>query len=362
MPDTSVKYFDSTMSGAAALSGTAGTLIGVLDACLVNGFGSVTLTSLVVASNVATATVSGGHGFAMVGTVGPVVRIAGATPSGLNGDWRLASVPNSTTFTFATTGISDQTATGMITAKRAPAGFSKAFTGTNKAAYRADALSSTRLYLRIDDTGTTSATAIMYEAMTAVDTGTGLSPTSGSVTWAKGSSQPWAIFADDRAVYLLTNTSGVNGMFFGDISSVLSPDPYGAALIGSSLGSAGTYLAYLNSATESYLARTWTGIGAAVALTRSSLIPPGGNAYLGQSGSAFPNPPNHAFHAMPVQAFESGLIRGTMPGLWNPLHPAAQLPHQLLVPLTVNNAARVGMLWKFVTTNAAAFDLTGPWR
>jgi len=359
MPDTSVKYFDSAMSGAPALSGSAGSLITVLDACLVNGFVSVTLTSLVVASNVATATVSGGHGFAMVGTVGPVIRIAGATPSGLNGDWRV-TVTSSTAFTFATTGISDQTATGTITAKRAPAGFSKAFTGTNKAAYRADALSSTRLYLRIDDTGTTSATAIMYETMTAVDTGTGLSPTSGSATWSKGSSQPWAIFADDRSVYLLTNLT--NGMFFGDIASVLTPDPYGAALIGSELSSGGTYLAFLNSSTQSWLARTWTGIGAAVALTRSSLIPPGGSAYLGQSGSAFPNPPDHAFHVAPVQAWESGLIRGTMPGLWNPLCPVAQLPHQLLAPLTVNNAERVGMLWNFGTSYAAAFDLTGPWR
>ena len=131
------------MSGAPVLSGTAGTLIAVLDACLVNGFGSVTLNSLVVQNNVATATVSGGHGFAMiVGVnnvspgVGPVVRIDGATPAALNGDWRLASVPNSTTFTFAAEGIPDQTATGTITAKRAPAGWAKAFGGANKAAYQ----------------------------------------------------------------------------------------------------------------------------------------------------------------------------------------------------------------------------------
>ena len=124
MPN-SVRFYDSTMSGAPALSGTAGALIGVLDGCLVDGFGSVTVNSLVVASNVATATVSAGHQFAMIGNTGPVIRIEGATPSGLNGDWRV-TVTGATTFTFATTGISDQTATGMITAKRAPAGFEKA--------------------------------------------------------------------------------------------------------------------------------------------------------------------------------------------------------------------------------------------
>lgn len=35
--DTSVKYLHSAMPGAPVLSGTAGSLISVLDACLVNG-------------------------------------------------------------------------------------------------------------------------------------------------------------------------------------------------------------------------------------------------------------------------------------------------------------------------------------
>lgn len=355
MADTRVKYFSSDMSGAPALSDTAGSLIALLNACLVTGFGSVTVSPLSVASNVATATVSTGHGLTMVGDVGPVVRIEGATPAGLNGDWRV-TVTSSTAFTFATSGISDQTASGTITAKRAPAGFEKAFTGTNKAAYRSLNAAGTQIYLRVDDTGTTSATAIMYETMANVDTGTGLSPTSGNVTWAKGSSLPWAIFADDRAVYLLTNN--VNGMFFGDIASVLSPDPYGAALIGSSVGGGYAYLGYLNSSSQSYLARTWSGIGGAVTMTRQSVR--FSADYLGYAGTAFPNPPDHAFHAAPVYAWES-VLRGLMPGLWNPLHPAAKLLHRLLVPLTVNGAERSGMIWSFGSA-AAAFDLTGPWR
>ncbi|MBL0320610.1 MAG: hypothetical protein IPP74_15140 [Alphaproteobacteria bacterium] len=120
MPN-SVRYYDSTMSGAPQTTTSTGTFIPVLIACLQDGFGSVTVNSLVVASNVATATVSAGHQFAMVGSTGPVIRISGASPSGLNGDWRI-TVVDSTHFTFTTTGISDQTATGTISAKRAPAG------------------------------------------------------------------------------------------------------------------------------------------------------------------------------------------------------------------------------------------------
>ena len=350
MADTRVKYFSSDMSGAPALSDTAGSLIALLNACLVTGFGSVTVSPLSVASNVATATVSTGHGLTMVGDVGPVVRIEGATPAGLNGDWRV-TVTSSTAFTFATSGISDQTATGTITAKRAPAGFEKAFTGTNKAAYRSLDVQSTRLYFRVDDSGTTNATAIMYEVMSGIDTGTGLAPTSGSVTWTKGSSQPWGLFSDGRAVYLMTN--GDRGMFFGDIASVLDPDPYGAALIASS------YFSYLSYPYESYLSRTWTGIGSAIAMPRYS-INPGSNPYLGYVGANFPNPPDNAFHAAPVYAWEN-VMRGTMPGLWNPLHPASQLIHKGVVPLTVSGGARTGIVWKF-SSMAAVFDLTGPWR
>jgi len=48
--DTTVKVFHSGMTGAPSLSGTAGALIAVLDALLINGFGANNLDSLVIAS------------------------------------------------------------------------------------------------------------------------------------------------------------------------------------------------------------------------------------------------------------------------------------------------------------------------
>lgn len=92
MPDTSVKVFSSTDTSAPTLANTVGSLITVLDACLVNGYGSVTLSSLVVSSNVATATVAAGHGFTMIGDTGHVIKIEGAAPSGLNGEKELQSL------------------------------------------------------------------------------------------------------------------------------------------------------------------------------------------------------------------------------------------------------------------------------
>lgn len=70
----------------------------------------VTLTSVTVTSNVATATLVD-HGF----VVGEVVRIAGANLAYVNGLKTVATVADDDTFTFEATG-SNATATGTITA------------------------------------------------------------------------------------------------------------------------------------------------------------------------------------------------------------------------------------------------------
>ena len=50
--DTSVKHFYSAMAGSPALSGTAGTLLSTLDACLVTGFGTKAVDSAVITGGV----------------------------------------------------------------------------------------------------------------------------------------------------------------------------------------------------------------------------------------------------------------------------------------------------------------------
>jgi hypothetical protein len=169
-----VVWYDSDETGAPTLNNVAGSAIGVLDACLVNGFNAKSVTSLVVASGVATATISA-HGYG----VGRMVEFAGATPSGLNGRKKILSATNNTV-TFDATGITDQTATGTITAKRSPLGWAKTYAGTNKAAYSRTDPAATAMMLRVVDDGTSNywARAVMYETMSDVDTGTGSTYTS----------------------------------------------------------------------------------------------------------------------------------------------------------------------------------------
>lgn len=89
----------------------AGTVVGELGGQVVPCAASQTLTSVVVASNVATATLVG-HGYA----VGDKLTIAGGSLAYANGAIVVASVPDADTFTYAAVGA-DASATGTITAR-----------------------------------------------------------------------------------------------------------------------------------------------------------------------------------------------------------------------------------------------------
>jgi hypothetical protein len=231
VPNLKTKYFNSAMAGAPVLSGSVGALISVLDAGLVNGFNLLTLDSLVVASNVATGTKSG-HGY----VVHQVLAIDGASPAGLNGEWRVTEV-TANTFKFTTSGISDQTATGTITAKAAPAGFEKQFSGTNLAVYRSSNVLATQIPIKVDDTATLSASVQLAEAYTDIST-----PVNPCVTQhfkksnaADATARPWVLVADDRTAYLFVswnNGGAYDAYHFGDFSSYVVGDTFNFRLQG----------------------------------------------------------------------------------------------------------------------------------
>lgn len=361
-----VQWFTSAMSGAPTISGEVGKLIAVFDACLLNGFGSVTLTSLTVSSGVATA-VKSGHGF----LDHAVVLIEGSTPSGLNGKKRIALI-DANTFTFDATGISDQSATGTITAKMAPVGWSKPYSGTNKAVYARTDLGATAMVLRVDDTPTYLPTLIMYEDMTGVDTGTGAAPTSGSYYTAKSNgasttTRSWRLFADGRMLYFCVDQGGINqwwaGVTFGDPISYKSADAFHCLLIAHPTASAtGQQLHLLNSSSGSLIARSYTQTGAAIASNRYSHLALSGLGYA-SSAADTPNPVDDSYHFWPVDFWESNLrARGMMPGLWSPIHPTNAITDGTIITNIPQLPGRKMLIQKLSNSYAAGFDITGPWR
>lgn len=200
-----VRLYRYSDANAPVLSGTAGALISLLDACLVDGYDNKTINTLTVTGTTATAVISAGHSY----EVGAVIRIAGATPAALNGDWRLASVTGTdAVFSVEGLGIAEGAATGTITALRAPAGWAKIYSGTNRAAYRSlNHADHNGQVLYIDDTSGKTARARGYESMSDIDTGVGPWPTdalkSGGCWWGKSdaasaAARNWALVADSR--------------------------------------------------------------------------------------------------------------------------------------------------------------------
>lgn len=372
MSDTTVKYFNSSMSGAPSLTNVAGAVIGILDACLQTGFGSVTLTSLVVATNVATATVNAGHNFAMVGNAGPVITIAGATPSGLNGQWRV-TVTSATQFTFATTGISDQTATGTITAKRSPAGWTKIYSGTNLAAYQADDVTSTRFPIRIDDTGTTYTRVVGYEAMSSINSGTNPFPTEAQVSGglylsrtANAGAKAWTLVADGKMFYLFDDSQNAyyTTLAFGDTLPLMGADAFPCFI--QAAGTAGLdsfYAANSLSIAGHYMARSYTQTGTAKQVGKYSHAR---SSNLGTNGMSYPAPMDNGFFCTPIEIWEDSpqQIRSILPGVWNPLT-VSLVAHGTVVDnvarLTSSNNNTL-IFQNLAFSYRAVLDLTGPWR
>lgn len=391
-----ITYFDSTMIGAPALSGSAGAMLGVLDACLVTGFGSQIANSLTVVGTVATAALPAAHSL----RVGAYVRIAGATPAGLNGDWPVTSV-TSQGFTF-TTAVAAGTATGTITSRHTPLGWDKEFSGTNLAAYRSADVTGTRMRLRVDDTPAQHCRVVGYESMSDVNTGLNAFPTAtqqpGGLYWQKSnvanaSTRPWIIIGDSRLIYLYianwsTQQEHGRGLVFGDYASLNAGDPYSSFITGHYVEGNYADLCYLDFSRatqyvqwpEGYVARSYTGIGAAQSFYAHSGFNTTHNTSSGcENYSAddlsYPNGPNNGLITSKHCIFSNSALRGFFPGLYHTPQPCqgafnsgdiiegsgAHAGRKLM-------ALRTGAALTTAknTTNTGAgvtfIDITGPWR
>lgn len=129
----SVQFACSKNTNAPQLTYVQGTMITMLDAVLVNGYGSQTIQTLASnSSGVITATFGTAHNY----KVGQILLIEDASDSSFNGRFRVHTVSgNNLTFKEKLSGA--KTTSGTITAKVAPLGYQVAFTdGANKRAYK----------------------------------------------------------------------------------------------------------------------------------------------------------------------------------------------------------------------------------
>lgn len=384
-----VYTFDSSMTGAPVLSGTAGALRAVLKACLVDGFGAGAVATLTVAAGIATASFAGAHPY----RIGTIAQFGGATPAGLNGQKRILTTTASAV-TFDATGVADGAATGTITHKVAAAGWQEMFAGsvTNVLCLKPTVVEATGCVLRIDDTGTTNARVRAYEAMTDASTGTGPTPLesqlAGGLYWPKSSvanatARPWIVIADGRGVYLAGDPTGTGRYtltYSGDIASLKSGDAYGYLLTGNQSDQAAASTVpdgccgYSGRSARggAYLVRAHTAIGQAIAAQRLGAHHNGATAdvYAGTPGysiGTYPNGPNNGLMTGALELHALG-IRGTLPGL---LHPVQDLGNAFSTGAIVDGtddlagrrlmAIRTAPPAGAVVAGTVFIDVTGPW-
>lgn len=399
-----IQTFFSSQVGAPVLSGTAGSLISVLDACLVTGFNTKTIDSATFASGVVTLNISSGHNF----VVGQYITVAGANETAYNGTYQVTAA-TTTTVQYAITGTPASPATGTITAQVAPLGWSKPFSdASNHAAYRQAA--GNQLYMRIDDNGpvTTGSyglsylTAIAYLLETMTDINTWTPATGYAQCYIRkaqnltATARPWIIIGDGSRFYLFTSWSEsfpdtYSPYFFGDILSYKAGDMWQTLLAGHyALDSDNYNPNNYNLFSALYnLANTATGKGMSLARSSSQI---GGNisallvnggvcgmaiyAPFGVGGLAFPNTSDNGLFFQPVFVQERTNppnIRGAMPGLWTPFQSPVTIAGYLTFSVLISGVMRSMLVVRcsqpYDGTSPSvspysnmAIDLTGPWQ
>jgi len=397
-----IKIFRSNQLGAPTINGVTGSLITALDAILVDGYGQVNVTSITRSGAVATVTTATAHGF----DTHDVCLIGGATQAEYNGEFVVTTL-TATTFTIDVIGEPASPATGTITSRRAPAGFTKPFAGTNQGVYRAIDPTSRRHYMRVIDTGVTSggsreARLLAYEDMTAVDTGTGMYPSAAQLTngffWTKSSTadsvaRGWIAITDGKTLYhfnyhdnaidpAAVPSSSINttSIAFGDLFAYRPGDVHANFVTGipttnnfTSTQNTGLFNAATSISAGSLtvnagllvVARPFTGIATP---SVAQVFASGLNGSLGATVNiTYPHAIDNGFYMVPVVAAQSNpaLIRGRVPGLFESLH-AACFPNTTVIENVLGIPGRRFMMvyGKAVSGTAPAglvVDITGPW-
>lgn len=326
-----VRLYQSTDASAPTLTGQAGSLTTLLDAVLVNGYGSQPAAGWSIAQ---TTTNKRGYQQATGGN-------SGATGCSL---WVDDSAPT-TAKEARVTGFETMTGLG---------------TGTGQFP--------TGAQLNI---GTTPNGAVIIRKSTTAD----------------ATARAWRAIANGHAIYLSVDTGDITNptasfpFFFGDFFSYHASDTFAISLQGRASENNANgqnesfYMGRSSGPTPAavggqYVDRSWTGVGGSVPIDKIYFYAPqlgggGGaisinnlpnvNATMGPgfnetaSVYAYPNPADGSLSLSPFWIFHNNTIRGYMPGLWVPLH---NLPLNHLDTFTVSGGNLNGK--SFIGINVVA--------
>lgn len=367
MADFPVKWFSSDMGGSPENGDQYGALIELLKACLVTGFNTKPIAALTYDSTTqqATASVGSGHGYLKW----QVIAISGADQAGYNGEHRVTAI-GSDWVRFALDAAPAATeATGeLIEIKAAPVGgweIAAEDADNHRAVFTRTSERATEVMLMVENgawgghssNAGRQARVSLIEEMTDIDTYT----VAASRQWpysAKETTRDWALLGDGLTMFYLNRYGGQgkHGVFvWGDIKTVRPGDAYHCVVAGLQDGTwsstSDTYetysaLPYFGSSVEMSIARAWHQLPGAVGWALEGVGDRIGSLI------SYPNPQDNGFYVAQGEmlVIESGGVRGSMPGMLQPLHTGAgydkavidNLPQMDGVPVMFRLAASRG--------------------
>lgn len=232
------------------------------------------------------------------------------------------------------------------------AGWSNPYSATNIEAFtNSPAAGGTGYGVLVTDTNAQYASVIGYESITGGGVMTNQFPTSaqqaaGMVIYASSTAdttpRPWLVVADEKRFYIwigynvttatgLATTNPAQFCFVGDLVGANVADPYRFIIVGGTTVTSGTnYIGSLSTNVANgaiisghYLARNYTGVTISRPCGKTASNLQSGSQYIGTSGMPYPDPASGGMLLARVYVTDgdaSYQIRGTMPGLFNPLH------------------------------------------
>ena len=111
------------------------------------------------------------------------------------------------------------------------------------------------------------------------------------------------------------------------------------------------------------MARSYTGAGSSITALKYGHQRQATTG-MGSAGATYPHPGHNGFLAGEVGVWEStAIMRGKLPGIYSPLHAAAQLTSYQTVETADGKTLVVNRIGQGGSANSAcALDITGPWR
>jgi hypothetical protein len=341
-----VQVYRSTDYGSPILN-TANTAlpIALFTACLVDGYGTQTPSSLTQVAGLATCTLPVAHGFP-IGT-NQNLLISGYDQANYNGNKTITSI-SPFSFTFSVDSGTVSPATGASPTTKVPgAGWTKPYTNSTTGAIFRQGGGQQRV-VQIDATTIASGYGriIGAESASAWNTLIAPFPTNAQVSGglyiqlaALSTSVPWILVADDKLFYFFVNPdnslTSTNGKctIFGDIIPS-DPGDIFATIISSAntttnnIASFATAWSQGESPAVTYVARRYGGIGTSRLVGRMALAPTNPSGY-GTSTYPypFPNGIDGSLHYTKVLVGDPLGVRGTIPGSVTHLHLSSTFTH-----------------------------------